>query len=221
MGSDMDEINRTPYTRVDYRNGPPGSSLALVTFVTRDHRFSGTISTEGRRLLDLLNDENKVFLSLQRVRVYRRADAETLVEEFPEAIVRKKDVSLAIISDLKHEASRKRWSHHAPKPTFGAFLAVSGYEIRGKLHLNQRPIDLASVLIRDLGAFFPVTQAEIADGNGQFEAAVVIANKSCVSLLYESERPPTLRPQVGREIESDVVPVVSAIRATASVDLQH
>ena len=149
----------------------PGSSLALVTLVTRDHRFNGTISTEGGRLLDLLNDENKVYLSLQRVRVYRRADTETLVEEFPEAVVRKKDVSLAIITDLKHEAARKRWSHHALKPTFGAFLAVSGYEIRGKLHLNHRPIDLASVLIRDLGAFFPVTQAEVADANGQFEAA--------------------------------------------------
>ena len=171
--------------------------------------------------MDLLNDENKVYLSLQRVRVYRRADTETLVEEFPEAVVRKKDVSLAIITDLKHEAARKHWSHHALKPTFDAVLAVSGYEIRGKLHLNHRPIDLASVLIRDLGAFFPVTQAEVADANGQFEAAVVIANKSCVSLLYESERPLTLRPQVGQEIESDVVPAVSAIRAAASVDLQH
>ncbi len=216
----MDGSNRTAYTRVDYRSGSPAGSHALVTLVTRDHSFNGTIATEGGRLLDLLNDENRVYLSLQPVRVYRRADTETLVEELPEAVVRKEDVSLAIIQDLKHEASRKRWSHHAPKPTFEAFLAVSGYEIRGKLHLNKPPIDLATVLIRDLGPFFPITQAEVSDANGQFEAAVVIANKSRVSLLYESTKPPTIRPQLGEKIEPEVVPTISAIRASASIDLQ-
>ena len=217
----MDGINETPYTRGDYRTGSPGGSQALVTLVTRDHRFTGTISTEGRRLLDVLNDENKVYLSLHPARVYRRADAETLVEEFPEAVVRKEDVSLAIIQDLKHEASRKRWSHHAPKPTFDAFLAVSGYEIRGKLHLSNAPLDLAAVLIRDLGPFFPVTEAEVADANGQFEAAVVIANKSRVSLLYEREKSLTLRPEVGEKVEPVVAPTMSAIRASASLDLQQ
>ncbi len=192
----------------------------MITLVTRDHSFTGTIATEGGRLLDLLNDENRLHISLHSVRVYRRADTETLVEELPEAVVRKEDVSLVIIQDLKHEASRKRWSNHAPKPTFEAFLAVSGYEIRGKLHLNQPPIDLASILIRDLRAFFPVTQAQVSDANGQFEAAVVIANKRRVSLLYESGTRATVRPQVSEKVGPEVVSSLSVIRSSASFDLQ-
>ena len=160
----------------------PNACPALL--VTNEHLLGVEIDTRGKRLLDVLNDTNTEFLSVNDVRVFRRKCA-TPVATLPKALILKSNVGLAIPAGDAHEAPAKRSRSFVPKRRYAAFLVVLGYEVRGELAL-KRTDDPVAALCHELGRFFPVPRGTVAFAGTRCEeqtAQVVIVNSDHVSLL--------------------------------------
>jgi hypothetical protein len=168
-------------------------SAAFVELVTHEHRFKAKVYTRGQRLLDMLNDRTTDFLQINDVEVYRYSAPDVQLGVFEEAIVRKKDLHLAIITHEEHEAPAQRLFGFVQKIPYHVFLTVPGYEVRGTIHLGQRhdhnPI---SVLSRQTGTFFPVTSATASQawtGEAILDSPAIMINRDSLSLFYLGEDP--------------------------------
>ncbi len=167
---------------------------AAVILITYEHRFTGQVPTGGRRLLDILNDRTTEYLHIHDVQVFRSTDTGTCIAAFPEAVVRKADLSLVLITTEKHEAPEKRLYGFVPKKLYHVFLTVPGYEVQGRLHLTASSPEPVAVLARETSEFFPITQATVSqvDGAaGTLQVPVIIVNKTSITLFYVGETPIT------------------------------
>lgn len=164
-----------------------------VELITHEHRFTATVYTRGQRLLDMLNDRTTDYLQVNDVRVHRYSAPEDCVATFPEAIIRKDDLHLAIITGEEHEAPTQRLFGFVQKFPYHVFLTVPGYEVQGIMHLTrEREPNPIAVLARDVGTFFPVTRATASQaltGEEVFSTPVVMVNKRSLSLFYLGEEP--------------------------------
>lgn len=164
---------------------------ASVVLLTYEHRFTATVTTGGRRVLDILNDRTTDYLHIHDVQVFRSFAPETRVASFPDAVVRKEDLSLVLITGERHEAPEKRLYAFVPKKPHHVFITVPGYEVQGRMLLTGAA-EPVSILARETGEFFPVTQATVSDvgaAGAPIEAPVVLINKATVALFYVGEEP--------------------------------
>jgi len=142
-------------------------------------------------MLDLLNDRTTEYLHIHDVQVFRSSAPEARIASFPDAVVRKEDLSLVLIIGERHEAPEKRLYAFVPKRPHHVFITVPGYEIRGNMFLTGAA-EPVSILARETGQFFPVTQATVS-GIGAvgepIEAPVILINKDTVALFYVGEEP--------------------------------
>lgn len=164
-----------------------------MELITHEHRFKAKVYTRGQRLLDMLNDRNTDFLQINDVEVFRYSAPEARVETFEEAVVRKEDLHLAIITREEHEAPTQRLFGFVQKVPYRVFITVPGYEVRGEIHLGQKadrnPI---AILSMQAGRFFPVTSAKTSQawtGEVILESPVIMVNKNSLSLFHLGEEP--------------------------------
>ena len=102
--------------------------------VTRDrHWIRGTVSTEGRRILDLLNDPSRKFIRVQGLQVAGRNSFEG-VPARPEAWVQKSKLDLVILTANEHETPERRWDNYAPTKRRRVSGLAAGFELEGYLH---------------------------------------------------------------------------------------
>lgn len=165
----------------------------FVELITHEHRFKATVYTRGQRLLDILNDRTTDYLSINDVEVYRYSAPNDCVATFSEAIIRKEDLQLAIITGEKHEAPTRRLFGFVQKIPYHVFLTVPGYEVRGKIHLTrEQKAESVAVLSRETGTFFPITSATASQawtGEDLLSTPVIMVNKRSLSLFYLGEEP--------------------------------
>lgn len=166
----------------------------FVELITHEHRFTATVYTHGQRLLDMLNDRTTDYLGINEVEVHRYSDREACVASLPQAIIRKDDLHLVIITGEEHEAPTQRLFGFVQKFPYRVLLTVPGYEVRGTIHLtDQHEPNPIVVLSRQTGTFFPVTRATAAQawtGADVLTCPVIMVNKHSLSLFALSEEPP-------------------------------
>lgn len=159
--------------------------------ITQEQLFRATVVVGGRRLLDVLNDSLTDHLPVRDIEVFHDLAMQDAVARFPSACVRKSALSLVILAQEGHEAPEKRLFSYVRKLPQRVLVAVPGYEVTGQIHLLQ-PGDAPTVLARDLGAFFPVTQAKLTHvgrPDQPLEVPVVMVHKAAVSLFCLDESP--------------------------------
>ena len=152
--------------------------------VTNGHLFQCFVLGDGQRMLDILNAPGTDFLKVEDVHVYRHSSDECL-RTYSNAVIRKSSITLAILTSAKHEAPEKRQNSYSAKDQYEAFIAISDYEINGKMHLKGSS-DAMAFLNREAKNFVPITQATIqfnSGSNSHSQQPVVIANKSAIDLL--------------------------------------
>ncbi len=168
-------------------------SVAFVELITHEHRFRAKMYTRGQRLLDILNSQTTEFLQIYDVEVYRYSAPEDCVGTFEEAVIRKNDLHLVIITREEHEAPTQRLFGFVQKISYQVFLTVPGYEVRGKMHLaSQHDHNPIAVLSQQMGRFFPVTGATASQawaGEVVLDSPVIMVNKSSLSLFHLGEEP--------------------------------
>ena len=165
----------------------------FVQLITQEHLFNATVYTRGHRLLDILNDRTTDYLQVSDVELHRKGSPEDPVAAFSEAIIRKADLHLVIITGQEHEAPRTRLFGYVQKIRYNVFLTVPGYEVRGEMHLSGagRP-DPISVLAQETSAFFPLTSATALHAQTGADVVVhpvVMVNKRSLCLFALSEKP--------------------------------
>ena len=164
-----------------------GTDLSAIV-VTNEHLLSGQVSARGRRLIQVLNDTTTDFVSMQNVRVMRRAGG-ACVATLPSAMVLKRNIALAIPANDQHESPEKRRDNFVHKRRFNAFLIVKGYEIRGQVCLKGTEDPLAA-LCHELGAFFPVPGGSVAFSGTSCDEQhrqVIVVNREYVSVFHLGE----------------------------------
>ena len=176
---------------------------AEAILVLEEHVLKCRVQTRGMRLLETLNDQSTDFLNIYDADVSRKA-CNTCIASFPEAVVPKARIGLAIVVGDKHEAPEKRRNNVLAKRRYSAFLLALGYEIRGKLYL-QGSADPVSTFSHELGRFVPVAEGTVRYGgrsDEQFQGPVVIVNKGLASLVQICEQvtPPADLSELVREI---------------------
>ena len=169
-----------------------GASI-YVQLITEEHLFNATIYARGHRLLDILNDRTTDYLEVSDVELHRKGSPEDTLAAFAEAIIRKADLHLVIITGQEHEAPGRRLFGYVQKTQYSVFLTVPGYEVRGRMHLaDRRRPDPIAVLAQETGVFFAVTSATASHaqtGVDVVEHPVIMVNKHSLCLFALSEEP--------------------------------
>jgi hypothetical protein len=167
--------------------------ITAAILITRDgYWISGAVSTQGRRLLDLLNDGNRKQVRLQDVEISVEPGF-TRSSRRQEAVIQKEKLGLAILAQKEHESAAKRWDHYTPKRRLRVGLLALGLEIEGDLHLGSSSSDIQNVLVSTSGSFLPLTDVRISpmDAQGEpFQAGVVLINKEVITLLGKLQEEP-------------------------------
>ena len=157
---------------------------------TNGHILVCRISTRGNRLLDLLNNSSSEFLQLEDVQTYR-VTCRSHVASFPDGVIRKSRLLLAILTDNRCKDSTRRNYAQTVKDQYAGFITIGDLEIRGKLHLGRHP-DVATFLLHATGNFFPVTEANVScvDNEDEESKPVVLINKNFVDFIQISPDKP-------------------------------
>jgi hypothetical protein len=152
--------------------------------------MKGAISTEGRRLLDVLNDPSRKYIRVQGLRI-SGCNSFTGVPARPEAWIQKSKLDLVILTDNEHENPEKRWDNYAPRKRSRVSALAAGFELEAYLHQGNSVGNIQSALESIPGSFLPLTSVSIAPldtGINPFGAGVVLVNKYCITLLANLER---------------------------------
>jgi hypothetical protein len=155
-----------------------------AVLVTSGHVLECCVRNAGRRLSDVLNDPNSEFVQAHDVRISPRA-AGQITETLASAMIRKRNLVLAIPNGAEHEAPEKRRNAYVKKPRRTGYLVAGEFEISGEVQLDACA-DALYALSASAGHFVPVCHARIsapADW-GQLPGNVAIVNKDFVSLLH-------------------------------------
>ena len=166
---------------------------ASILLLTSDCQILGNVSTDGRRLLDVLCHEHGEYVFLDDAQLVRRNVTDQQNASGMRAVIPKARVECAAILGGRHEAMAKRHNFYEDKDEQRVFLVLPGYTIAGDLHLKSR-FDGSQVFTKELGAFFPVTNATLDVVAGDHvEAPVVLVNKAFVGCFAMGAELPSCR----------------------------
>ena len=156
---------------------------AAVIAMSENHWMAGLSNTNGNRVLDCLLNPGSNYFNLKDVRVYRASDRSNCILETPEVLLPKDRIQVVAITSGDHEAPMKRLHYFDQKDTFEVNVISGQYDIRGQIGLKDRGVT-GHLLFPTLPTFFPISQAEIADGFGeQLSCSVALVNKDLTSLF--------------------------------------
>ncbi len=110
--------------------------IVLAELVTRNHRYSGAIEVQGRRLADVLSDARLDILEMQQVLV-TSTGARSVEIRCGQMLIKKKDVLIALPHGV-YEAPLRRRNNYRKKKRFGAMIVLSGYTLSGIIYLPAR-----------------------------------------------------------------------------------
>jgi hypothetical protein len=134
--------------------------LVLAELVTQNHRYSGAIELQGRRLADILSDARLDVLEVQQVTV-TGAGARPTEIRCGQLLVKKQDVLLAMPQGA-YEAPVRRRNNYRKKQRFGAMIVLGGYTLSGIVYLPARTKPWALIDPNsDLPNFFGLTDVTL------------------------------------------------------------
>jgi hypothetical protein len=157
--------------------------------MTESHRVVGRMINANQRLQDILNNKLSSCLSIFEATIYRPGTEQPLTY-CAEVTLPKSQVNLVLVQEQRHEAPTKRLFGYVQKDIYETFLAVAGYEVRGRLHFTTllRP----EIFLTDAtSSFLPVTQATVTlagDSALSWETTVVFVRRFAINLFHLGEQ---------------------------------
>lgn len=161
-----------------------------VILVVASQWLMATVTTQGNRVLDVLNDVRTDYLTARNVKVFSPLDPDAEPENVPEFIIPKDRLAFVIIPPRDPKsAGFKRLYARVEKRQATAVALIAGYRITGNLHVARCSENPLYTLNTELGGYFPITDAVVClGGRTQVPRAVVIVQKSFVDCLYIGDR---------------------------------
>ena len=183
------------------------SALVSADIFTQHHRFSGLVSTRGKRLQDFLNDPTTEMLEMRGVRVTQPTNSHSDPVECSQLLLKKDAIILAIPTG-SYEAPARRVYSYVEKEIYQAQVTVPGYGMVGLLHLPARANHW--LLMSEGGttpSFVAITDVTVRFAARDLEplhTKVVIFCRHYIESLHLAERPmnPQLVDKVAENLRS-------------------
>lgn len=159
-----------------------------ATFAIRDHWLEATLSNNGLRLLEVLNDSRTEYMSVGDA-MLSRAGQKHGAPLAGDCLLQKSQIILAMPGGT-HESPEKRRNAYREKRQRWATVTVPGYQLHGHLHLTSGGGNLVTTLTHEFGTFVPLSNVVLTpmyDGATQLHADTVILNKAWLALFCLEE----------------------------------
>lgn len=152
-----------------------------VCLVTDAHSVIGLLETDGRRVLEVLNDLTTGFLELSEVRS-QRLGAQREFVTLPRLLTCKSEITVCAIMQDKHEAAQRRMDAYVPKVPHEIYVLAGACQCQGTISLRGNP-DPVQAMQSEFGLFFPITDANLQCGVSELHAKVVLVNRARVAAI--------------------------------------
>jgi hypothetical protein len=182
---------------------PADRPAACSLVITRDHRYSGQITTGGRRLADVFSDPHWEVVEMRDILV-QGTGAESPGVSCGQLLVAKKDI-LMVVPQGAYEAPIRRQNNYQLKRLYSVTVVLAGYVLKATAHLPDRANPW--MLIDDsagLPAFFGLTEVTmhgLPEGLVEPRYSTVIVNRRRIEAAELSQRPAP-RPQPEQPLEA-------------------
>jgi|GEM_PF-2930305 len=167
-------------------------AVSEAVFVTADHFIFGKMITAPRRFSDVLNDPMVSWVLLLEVELARPDEPEKIVATFPEMLLAKTHILIAIITkEPLYDTQRHlyTYTHKNPEPLY---ICLPPYEIEGVGYLEKRG-ELHAIFSVEAREFLPLTEATIVHTSNpdiQLSADVILVNRRAICGLSRPEEVP-------------------------------
>jgi hypothetical protein len=179
------------------------SDATRVIVAASPYWIVGSIWLNGKRIQDILRDDNTNFARLSDVQIFADADRTSGIAALPYAMVPKDRIELVILPEARHEAPVKRWNNFNVRTTAKVSAIVSRYYIEGELQLPPSTLNVLHALTQQLGSFFPIVGASIvAADSKRMSVPVVFANKRFLSCFNADD--PAIAENGAAELETSL-----------------
>jgi hypothetical protein len=160
----------------------------MISVVSGQHSFFGSLANRGLRVLELLNDQQTAFLHLHDVAVFRGFEGACL-QQLCEARFPKAAIDLVLLQAEHHEAALRRQHALVEKVSFPAVALLGQFEVHGT-HISKPPFDERMVLRDESSPFFPLVSPRVVRLGAHQEtisAGTALVNKTKVSLFFHEQ----------------------------------
>lgn len=114
------------------------AGYVAAEFLTRTYRISGEVELRSEPLLDRMNDQNALFVTVERMFISPLLDPATLTGHFSIGEVRKDRVGIVVLQQ-RREGLPQREGRYVGRDHIerDVLLVTAGFEVRGKVSLHQ------------------------------------------------------------------------------------
>lgn len=164
-------------------------SVSEAVFLTADHFISGKIMYSPRRFSDALNDPTVSWIRLLGVELARTNEPREIVATFPEMLLAKAHILVAIITQEPPYVSQRRLLAYTHRNPERLHVCIPPYEIEGVGYLEKAG-ELRAIFSVEARAFLPLTTASIVLASNpdiQLRADVIMVNRQAICGLSRSE----------------------------------
>ncbi len=156
---------------------PADQMITPVEVITQHCRYTGSLTTRGQRVSDVLSDPNTDSVEMREA-VTSVVGAQSTDVRWRQVVL-KKDRILAVIPKGKYEAPAQRYNRYVEKPRYGAMVILPGTILSGIMYLPARASPLL-VLNEEssLPSFMGMTDVTVHSsihglGGSHFDAVIV------------------------------------------------
>jgi hypothetical protein len=147
-----------------------------------DHVYVGDVQSEGMRMADVMGDCKSDYLVVHDADIFRVNRHDCCVRDMAQTVLPKRVVSVVVLSD-QHEAPRRRMDYFCEKEEREVFVAVDGYDIKGKFQMHH-DYDSTMVMLMNLTSVVALTEAQITSQSGEsMDAPVALINRAAILSL--------------------------------------
>lgn len=155
-------------------------------FLTRTFRISGEAPLHGEPLLDLLNDHNALFITLERMFISPLLDPAVLSGHFRAGEVRKDVLGLVVLARQRDGLPAREgryvgrdYAEHA------VMLVVAGFEVRGVITMH-RTVNIPNFVRTTPERFIPIFNATATYATKRdvvFQGGAILVNRAWIEVF--------------------------------------
>jgi len=155
-------------------------------FMTHTYRISGEVELRGTPMLDQLNDQNALFLGLERVFISPLLDPATLVGNFKHGEVRKDTLGIVVLNQMRDGLPLREGRYMGRDHIDRAVLVVvAGFEVKGAIRLHPS-VNVPNFVRTTPEHFIPVFDAEATLATRReitFKGGAILVNRSHIEVF--------------------------------------
>jgi hypothetical protein len=153
------------------------SGITRADFFMGKYCLSADAVTGDQRLIDVLRDSTRQYMSLRRVRVISLEGVEPIVE-YSDALLKKAEVEWVAVRDESARAAARLYGY-VRKTAVRVALVLPMCRIEGNAHIESKATDPVVFFLRGLEQskerFLPVTEATITPSPDGADAVLQLA----------------------------------------------